>query len=378
MKKSILIISIGFLPNIGGLETHLKDLIDELIKKNWKVTVLTYQPLHTPVLGKWIEFSNNLTIYRLPAFRGLFYKLLKVPLLEFLFLGPLLFVTTPLLLLKYRDINVVNAQGIIAGFSASFWTKVFRKRYVISAQSVYHFPKKGFYRQICKWIFKSADKVIVISSQAKKDIETLGINSDKIVVYTNWENSDFFVPIDKTKAKKEVEFDSKFVVSFFGRLVEEKGVKVLVEAIKLSDKNITFAIYGEGPLLDFVLQASKKHKNIVYMKTILPDQLPLHYSAADIVIMPSLHEEGFGRVAAGALHCGTPVIASNKGALPEVVNEKVGKIIKPTVVNIKNTIKYFYDNPKELLRRSRNAREYALNKFSSKNADIIIETFLDD
>lgn len=378
MKKSILIISIGFLPNIGGLETHLKDLIDELIKKNWKVTVLTYQPLHTPTLGKWIEFLNNLTIYRLPAFRGLFYKLLKVPLLEFLFLGPLLFVTTPLLLLKYRDINVVNAQGIIAGFSASFWTKVFRKRYVISAQSVYHFPKKGFYREICKWIFKSADKVIAISSQAKKDIETLRIGSGKIQIYTNWENSDFFVPTDKAKAKEEVGLDSKFVVSFFGRLVEEKGIQLLLEAIKLCDGKITFAIYGEGPLLDLVVDACERSKNIIYMKTISPDQLPVHYNAADIVVMPSLHEEGFGRVAAGALFCGTPVIASNKGALPEVVNEKVGKIIKPTVVNIKNTIKYFYDNPKELLRRSRNAREYALNKFSSKNADIIIETFLDD
>ena len=42
MKKNILILAIGFLPNIGGLETHLNALIDELIKKNWRVIVLTY------------------------------------------------------------------------------------------------------------------------------------------------------------------------------------------------------------------------------------------------------------------------------------------------------------------------------------------------
>lgn len=373
--KTVLILAIGFLPNIGGLETHLKDLIDELNKDNWKVIVLTYQPLHTPVLGKWIETHNNLIIYRLSSFRGLFYKFLKIPVLEFIFLEPLLFIITPIILLRNPAISVVNGQGLIAGFSAAFWTKMFKKRYVVATQSIYSFPKRGIYRNVCKWIFSSADKIIAISKQAKEDIETLGINSDKIIVYTNWENSDSFIPINKIKAKKEVGFKSKFVVSFLGRLVEEKGVKVLIDAIKQSNKNITFAIYGEGPLLQEVLEASRKYKNVVYMKTILPTLLPLHYSAADLVIMPSLHEEGFGRVAAGALLCGTPVIASNRGALPEVVNDLVGRIINPTVEEIVYSVEFFYKNRPALRKCAVNARKYAQLKFSEKNAKIIISTF---
>lgn len=375
--KSILILAIGFLPNIGGLETHLKDLIDELIKKSWKVKVLTYQPLHTPVLGKWVEKSKNLIIYRLPSIRGLFYVLLKIPLAEFIFLGPFLFITTPFVLLKYKDISIINAQGIIAGFSAAFWAKLFKKRYVISAQSVYHFPAKGFYRQICKWIFMSADKVIAISNQTKKDIETLGIEKSKIVVYTNWENSDLFTPINKKIAKEKVGFANKFVVSFFGRFVEEKGIKPLLEAIRLCDKEITFAIYGEGPLLDLVKEAEKISNNIIYMKTVLPNQLPLHYNASDIVIMPSLNDEGFGRVAAGALLCGTPVIASNRGALPDVVNNSVGRIIIPTPKEISKNINYYFQNRQALIKNARNARPYALKKFSSKNADKIMNAYLE-
>lgn len=373
--KTILIVAIGFLPNIGGLETHLKDLIDELQKKNWRIIVLTYQPLHTPVLGKWIEHTENLTVYRLPSFRGLFYKLLKIPFLEFLFLEPLLFLATPFILLKYSKINVVNAQGIIAGFSAAFWTKVFNKRYVIAAQSVYHFPKTGLFRQICSWIFKSADKVIAISSQTKEDIETLGVNAGKIQLYTNWENSNLFVQLNKKQAKKQVGFGNKFVVSFFGRLVQEKGIQVLLEAIKLSDKNITFAIYGEGPLLNLVLDASRQSVNIIYMKTITPDKLPLHYNAADLIIMPSVHEEGFGRVAAGALLCGTPVVASNCGALPEVVNDLVGKIINPVSGEIARTVNYFYVNRVQLEKRAFNCRKYALNRFGRKNAESIIKSY---
>jgi len=373
----MLVLAIGFLPNIGGLETHLKDLIDELIKDKWKVTVLTYQPLNTPILGKWVEKSDNFLIFRLPVFQGIFYRLLKSPLLEFLFLEPLLFLAVPLVLLKFPEIGVINGQGLIAGFAASFWSKVFRKRYVVSAQSVYGFPAKGFYRQTCKWIFNCADKVIAISEQSKQDIQTLGVESNKIVVYTNWENSNFFKPQDKRIAKRKIGLIDKFVVSFFGRFVEEKGIKLLLEAIKLCDNNITFAIYGEGPLQDLVLAASRNFKNVIYMKTIPPDQLPLHYSAADIVIMPSLHEEGFGRVAAGALYCGTPVIASNRGALPEVVNNSVGKIINPSSSEIAKVINYYFLNKQVLRDCALKARVYALSKFSEKNAEKIINTYLD-
>lgn len=376
MRKHVLIISIGFLPNIGGLETHLKDLIDELIKKDWRVTVLTYQPLNTPVLGKWIEKKKNLIVFRLPVLRGVFYKLYKKPFLEFLFLEPLLFMITPIILLIYPNINVVNAQGLVAGFSASFWTKFFKKRYVVSAQSVYHFPQKGLYRQVCRWIFRSADKVIAISNQAKQDIENLGIHFSNIQLYTNWEDSKFFKPVEKEKAKKEIGFSNKFIISFFGRLIEEKGVKVIIDAIKLSDKRITFVIYGEGPLAGYVEKAVQEYPNLTYMGTISPNLLPLHYSAADIVLMPTLNEEGFGRVAAGALFCGTPVIASNRGALPMVVNDSVGKIIEPTIQEIAKAVNFYFHNLNVLEKLARNTRKYAIRKFSKKNAEPIISCYI--
>lgn len=375
MRKNILIIAIGFLPNIGGLETHLKDLIDELIKGEWKVTVLTYQPLNTPVLGSWIEKKENLTIFRLPVLRGGYYKLLKYPFFEFLFLGPLLFLCTPLLLLGYPDIRTVNAQGIIAGFSAAFWAKIFKKRYVVSVQSVYHFPEKGIYRKVCEWIFKSADKVIAISGQAKEDVKSLGVSGKKIIIYTNWENSNLFKPVNKQKAKTKLGLGGKFVVSFFGRLIEEKGVKVLLDAIKQTSKKITFTIYGEGPLESEVKKACQENKNIVYMGVIPPELLPLHYSAADLIVMPTLNQEGFGRVAAGALFCKTPVIVSNRGALPEVVNSSVGSVIEPTPISLRKEIEYFFTNKIELKKRSAYARNYATKKFGSANSQTIIGTF---
>ncbi len=377
-KKNLLLIAIGFLPNIGGLETHLSDLIDELIKKQWQVTVLTYQPLHTPVKGMWIERKKGLVIYRLPTFRGLFYRLLNIPVLEFLFLEPLLFLVTPILLLRNPEVRVVNAQGVIAGFAAAFWTKIIKIKYIISVQSVYNFPKKGIFRTFCKRIFKSADKIIAISDQAKKDVVSLGIDSDKVIVYTNWENPRNYPSISKIDAKKKLSLNDKFIVSFFGRLVKEKGVEVLLEAIKMSDPSITFLLYGEGPLKEKILQSEKKYKNLVFMGTLKPQELSLHYSAADLIVMPSLHEEGFGRVASGALYCETPVIASNRGALPEVISNRVGKIIEPTAKEIASALNFYLKHKKILAEQSTRAKAYARKRFSKKNANVIITEFESD
>ena len=112
------------------------------------------------------------------------------------------------------------------------------------------------------------------------------------------------------------------------------------------------------------------------MGTIQLEELNLYYAAADLVIMPSLHEEGFGRVASGALLSGTPVIASNKGALPEVVDDSVGRIINPTPKNIADSIEFFYSHKEQLKKRALNARKYAMRKFSNKNAEVIIRTYL--
>lgn len=373
--KEILILSIGYLPNLGGVETHLKDLSEILIQEKWRVTVLTYQPLHTPVLGKWIERSRNLTIYRLPTIRGLFYKLLGNPFLEFMLLAPLQFFLTPVILFINPNISVINAQGIIGGFSAAIWSKVFNKRYVIATQHVYIFPKTGLYRKVAEWIFKSADKVLAISSQSGKGIEELGVSSEKIQVFTHWENVNDFKPISKKLAKLEVGLDDKFVASFFGRLVKEKGVELLLDCLKKLDPKISLLIYGEGPMGEKVKEVSAKFKNLKYVGTVTPDKLSLHYSAADLVLMPSLHEEGFGRVAAGALLSGTPVIASDRGALPEVVHPSVGMLVKPDANSFSNAINLFFKDRKELENKSKKARVYAVKKFGPKNADVIIKAF---
>ena len=98
--KEVLITSIAFSPKVGGIETHFDDLTKALRKEGWKIWVLTYKPITTNVKSKVFERKvNQITIIRIPWIGGLFYKLLKNPILEFAYLLPGLFIGLPIFLL---------------------------------------------------------------------------------------------------------------------------------------------------------------------------------------------------------------------------------------------------------------------------------------
>ena len=70
----ILQLSLNFSPNIGGLETHLSDLVSSLDKRGWEVFVLTYCPLTTYAKWKMYEKINNVSIFRQKTLKRLIYE----------------------------------------------------------------------------------------------------------------------------------------------------------------------------------------------------------------------------------------------------------------------------------------------------------------
>lgn len=373
--KEILLVSIAFSPNIGGIETHFDNLTEALAKRKIKTWVLTYKPITTKIKtafhekrGKYIE------IYRIPWFGNFFYSLVKNPIAEFIYLAPGLFIALPVfLILKARKIKTIHSHGLVAGFVSVFWGKIFGKRVITSTHSIYHFPKGGFYRDFAIWIFGNSDTVLTLSRQSRNEIIALGINKNKVHVFTYWIDLNKFKKIEN--AKEKVGWKNKFIVLFAGRLVQEKGVGELLDAAKIWDKRITLAIAGIGPMEEEIKYSKLKIQNLLYLGKIDNDKLPLYYSASDFVIVPSVHEEGFGRVILEALACGTPVIGANRGAIPEAMDESVGKLIKVTPVNIKNAVEYFYRNPDKLDKLSKNTRRFAEVRYSERNVKTIIKAY---
>ncbi len=387
----ILQLTSHFRPNVGGVETHLDDLVKGLVSRNYCVSVLTYCPLITKAKWKILERSKNLTIFRIPWFPGLFYKFVNNPLIEFLYLLPGLFVAAPFIIYITKP-DVIHSHGLVAGFVGVFWGKFFRKRVITTTHSIYNFPSGqitniigGFYTKFSKWIYSNSNIVLTLSKQSAGEIENLGVEKKKISTFTYWIDLNKFKPINnkqglasfagKQKAKKEVGWGNKFVVLFVGRLVEEKGIFVLLDAAKMWNKDITLAIIGTGPLEESIKYQVSSIKNIIFIGKVDNEKLPKYYNASDLLIVPSIHEEGFGRVILESLACGTPVIGSNRGAIPEAIDVSVGKLIDITQGNIKDAVENFFNNPNKLNILAKNTRTYAEKRYSDNNIKILTNVY---
>lgn len=378
----VLQLTAHFKPNIGGVETHLDDLVNALLIRGWLVMVLTYRPLTTSAKWQIYESKGDISIIRIPWLPYFFYSLISVPLLEFLYLLPGLLLVTPFVLLT-KNPDVIHAHGLVAGFVGVFWGKLFGKRVIISTHSiyfpkeksstVYSFPNKGLYKSFVRWIFNNADFSMGLSNQAVDEIKSLGIPTKKVGKFTYWIDLERFRKI--SNAKKLLGWKDVFVVLFVGRVIEEKGINELLDAANTWDKEINLKICGGGPLEEKVINRAKKLKNIQFVGKISQSKLPAYYSASDILIVPSISEEGFGRVILEALACGTPVIGANRGAIPEAMDETVGRFIKVNPANIKGAVEYLYTHPMELKKLARNSREFAERRYSEKNIETIIKAY---
>lgn len=365
-------LSAHFRPNIGGVETHLTDLANVLTKKGWEVLVLTYKPLTTNSSAKIYDKEDLLTIIRIPWFPGLFYKLVDQPIFEFLYLLPGLFLVTPWVLILSNP-DVIHAHGLVAGFVGVFWGKVFNKRVIISTHSIYNFPQKGLYTNFAGWIFKNASFCLGLSKQAAAEIKSLGVPLNRIDDFIYWVDLENFRKI--ADAKKLLGWEGQFVVLFVGRFIEEKGINELLKSAKDWNKNVDLKILGSGPLENKIQSFARESKNIFFLGSVDNKELSLYYSGSDILIIPSTAEEGFGRVILESLACGTPVIGSNRGAIPDALDSSVGKLIDVSIENIKQVVEYFYNHRNELKKLAKNCRKFAERKYSEKNADTIIRTY---
>ncbi len=162
----------------------------------------------------------------------------------------------------------------------------------------------------------------------------------KIVMMRNGYDPNIFYPENMTR--KEIldmydidpkEYEGKKIVSFAGKLANFKGVDILLRAAKLyedKEPDSLTLIVGDGDERDKLHALAKELdlKKVVFLGNVSQTQLRHLYNIADVNLVPS-RREPFGLVAIEAMACGTPVIASNQGGLPDFVNDSVGGLVKP-------------------------------------------------
>ncbi len=165
------------------------------------------------------------------------------------------------------------------------------------------------------------------------------------------------------------------VLLCFGRVVNEKGFDLAIEAVSLISKKypqIKLIIAGDGPAKDELIKKTKKlgiENNVDFLGWINPDEIPNIINKSSIVIVPSRWKEAFGQVALQAMQMGRPVIAANTGGLKEIIENKVNGILveKENPSAIADTVTFLIQNKEDAINLGLNGKKTAQDKFSWNN-----------
>lgn len=190
--------------------------------------------------------------------------------------------------------------------------------------------------------------------------ERAGINSGKLTYLPNFIYND---GLDESLAHE------KGYVSYIGRLSYEKGIGTLLGAAKkMSD--VKFQIIGDGPLRDYVCSEIDKHdlKNVTFRGALYGKDLNKARNASLVLVIPSECFENSPLVVLEAMASGLPVVGSNRGGIPELVENGVNGFLfepgNPDDLEVK--LRSILEDDTLRQKMSDSARELFLNKFTDE------------
>lgn len=168
------------------------------------------------------------------------------------------------------------------------------------------------------------------------------------------------------KVPAEPEYKEGEYGLYFGRLIDEKGVDVLLKAIEKSTE-VPFVIVGNGPeeesLMKYVKQ--KKIDNVKFVGPKWGNELEEYLNNCRFVVVPSTWHENFPYVILQAFAAGKPVIGSRRGGIPEMITSNRGLLYEANDVDsLSDHMKQLWDNPIQCIEMGKVARKYVVETFN--------------
>ena len=218
-----------------------------------------------------------------------------------------------------------------------------------------------------------AKKIITISNDNDNLVRELfpECTAKTIFMRNGYDPERFYPePVSRDRISEEIGIILKERLVFFaGKLTHFKGVDVLIDAAKFYEAEhpgkILTMIAGDGELAPQLKKQADKYKikGMYFLGNLEIAKLRLLYSVADVCIVPS-RREPFGLVAVEALACGSTVIATNQGGLPDIINNDVGALVDvDDAFGLSNAILHELYRP-DREERGKYAAKYAFEKYA--------------
>ncbi|MBN1622056.1 MAG: glycosyltransferase family 4 protein [Endomicrobiales bacterium] len=335
-KRSILQLHWGFPPTIGGVETHLTILLPGLVRKGYKVGLIT----SSAEKAKAYETYNGASVWRSPlfdlnwlskrGFEGLEEELRSLYAKVIDKIKP--------------DIVHCHNMHYFSRLHTSILENMCQKKgigLVLTAHNMWDDITCLRLTRLVKW-----DHIIAVSHFIKKELMGIGIDPFRVTVVHHGVDESVFAPKKPPYKiiKKHPYLKNKRIILHPCRIGMAKGCHVSIKAMRVIKKkypNAVLVTSGSKNIIDWggtqqhdiayfvsMIKAFNLKKN-VYIDFFALDEMPELYNLASVCVYPSIAPEPFGLTMLEALATEKPMIVSKMGGMPEIIRDNINGFVVP-------------------------------------------------
>jgi glycosyltransferase involved in cell wall biosynthesis len=239
----------------------------------------------------------------------------------------------------------------------------------VNPEQGYDFPTRWYVRPALRWTLRHAAALTAITEDCRQHALRAGAPDRAVHLVFNGTDLRRFSPSPNGNGAVDPRYGPHMIFAC-RQLFPRKGIRFLVEAaavLKPRFPDLKLVVAGDGferPDLIALAESLGIAGDVTFLGWVPNSELPPYYRAAAVSVIPSL-EEGFGIPAAEAMGCQTPVVASDAGGLPEVVEDGVTGLVVPRgdSAALANAIGTLLADPARRVQMGLAGRERALRLF---------------
>ena len=225
------------------------------------------------------------------------------------------------------DFDVIDAHYYYPdGVAAALMAQFFKKPFTVTARGsdINLVANHAIPRKLMRWAAGHAAASIGVSQALKHAMAEIGMPADRLVMMPNGVDLKRFTLQPQALWRTALGWPNGLTLISVGNLVKNKGHHIVIEALA-SLPDFRLVIAGEGPEREALQAVAQQHSvasRVQFLGRVDQAELGQCYGAADILVLAS-SREGWPNVLLESMACGTPVVATGVGGVPEIVTSPI-------------------------------------------------------